>query len=342
MNKTIRLSPELAFSWSYDPIGEYPAHKIYHNAGKLEARGGPPVRVFDKTKFNTHSPYYFRHDQYSREYCSWEYVQLIREFEEQRPKEDLRDTSFLIPVFIDSEDRLNNLEIVTRYLYKHFDTTVIVVEAGPEQKVDINRLAPNAEYHFVEDHSRLFHRTRYNNRLIKWSRTPYIALYDVDVVFPPDQVIASVGALRDGRTPISYPYSGTFYNTAPWVADIFRMMLDPAVLQRLEDKHAVSSRRSVGGCVFLDRASFIAIGGENEHLTSWGPDDLERVTRFRILGHSPHRVEGSLYHLHHERGINSGYQQETYLPLMSEYLGVCARTRDELTDYIRTWGFFDN
>jgi hypothetical protein len=167
-------------------------------------------------------------------------------------------------------------------------------------------------------------------------------LYDVDVIFPPAQVMASVTALREGRTVISYPYSGVFCNTAPWVADIFRMMLDPAILQQLYSKHAIASKRSVGGCVLLDRAIFIANGGENEHLTSWGPDDLERASRYKILGHTIHRVPGDLYHLHHERGVNSGYQRETYLPLMSEYLNICSRTRDELISYIQTWGFFDN
>lgn len=339
MNKTIRLSPELDFTWACDPIEKYTGAKIFHNAGVLEDTAPAGQKLFPKTKFNTHSPYYFRPDLYSQQYCSWEYVQLIREYEQAQPREDLTDTSFLIPLFIDSEDRLTNLEMITRYLYKHFDTTIIVVEAGPEQKVDPGRLAPNVQYHYIEDHNGYFHRTRYNNQLIKLSRTPFIALYDVDVIFPPAQVMTSLRALRSGTTSISYPYSGTFYNTAPWITDIFRMTLDHTVLERLKDKHATSSRRSLGGCVFLHRDTFITYGGENEHLTSWGPDDLERATRYRILGHSIHRTPGVLYHLHHQRGKNSGYQRETFEPLLSEYLKVCSQTRDELMAYIETWSF---
>jgi hypothetical protein len=341
-NRTIGLSAELNFSWACDPIADYTAYKIYHNAGAQHLINQASHKVFDKIKFNTHSPYYFRHEGYSREFCSWEFVKLIREFEAGQPKEDLSDTTFLIPIHIDSEDRMINLEITTRYLYKHFHTQIIVVEAGPVPKVDTSRLSPNTEYHYVEDHNRFFHRTRYNNQLIKLSRTRFVALYDVDVVLPPAQIMESLTALREGRTQITYPYSGIFYGTAPWVSDLFRMTLDHTLLQRLEDKHHFGSKRSLGGCVFLEKATFIANGGENEHLTSWGPDDLERAARYKILGYTIHRVPGNLYHLHHERGINSGYQKDTYAPLMSEYLEICSRTRDQLVSYIQSWDYFTN
>jgi len=342
MNKKMQLSDELAFTWAADPIEKYTTRKIYHNAGASDLVDKVNYTVFDKVKFHVHPPYYSQHDRYSKELCSYEYVRLIREWEDSQPKADLSDTSFLIPLYIDSPDRLLNLEITTRYLYKHFNTRTIVLEAGPGQKVDPSLLPPNVDYHFIEDHNPSFHRTRYNNHLIRLCQTKLLALYDVDVILPPAQIMESITALREGNMAISYPYSGLFYATAPWVGDIFRMVLDHTVLQRLDDKHTVASRRSLGGCVFLDKATFVACGGENQHLTSWGPDDIERAARYKILGYTIHRAPGVLYHLHHERGANSAYNAETSTRLRSEYLTICSFTRNELVDYIQTWDYFRN
>jgi hypothetical protein len=342
MNKKMRLSDELAFTWAADPIEEYTTCKIYHNAGAADLAGKVNYTVFNKVKFQSHPPYYSQHDRYSKEVCSFEYVRLIREWEDRQPKADLSDTSFLIPLYIDSSDRLLNLEITTRYLYKHFKTTTIVVEAGPEQRVDPSLLAPNVDYHFIEDHDPSFHRTRYNNHMVSLCRTKFLALYDVDVILSPAQIMESVAALREGNAVISYPYSGIFYATAPWLGDIFRMVLDHTVFQRFDDKHSVASRRSLGGCVFLDKETFIACGGENQRLTSWGPDDIERAARYKILGYTIHRTSGVLYHLHHERGRNSGYHADTSTRLLAEYLRVCSLTRNELADYIQTWDYFSN
>ncbi len=340
--KKVRISAELDFSWAADPIARYNDHKIFHNSGVTSKINADNKMIFAKTEFTTHSPFFFRQDLYSQDYCAHEYVKLIRELEATRNKIDLTDVTFLIPLFIDSADRLINLEITCRYLHKHFNTHIIIVEAGAEPKVKDWMLPPNASYHFVEDRSPYFHRTKYNNLLISHSKTAFVSLYDVDVILPPEQIVESITVLRKGEYHITYPYSGLFYSTNGLVKDIFRMMLDHRVLLNFKETHALGAKRSLGGCVFLEKATFIENGGENEQLTSWGPDDLERAARYKILGYKIHRTAGGLYHLPHERGLNSGYTRETQSKLMLEYLNICSRSKEELIDYIQTWNFFSN
>jgi len=340
MGKTIRISQELNFCWAGDPIGKYATVKIFHNSGAGVLGDADQPAIFNKALFTAHSPYYFSKEQYSKERCAYEFVQLIQEFEDTRIKEDLQDVTFLMPVYIDSADRLLNLEITARYLHKYFKTRIIIVEAGKVPKVSPSLLPPNAEYRFIEDEGLYFHRTRYNNLMVKLSSTKYVALYDVDVILPPSQIIGAVRALREEKAYISYPYSGTFYSTTVWVKDLFRMTLDHSILARFTDNYPCGTKRSLGGCVFLERATFIANGGENEYLTSWGPDDVERAARYKILGYRIHRTPGDLYHLPHERGVNSDYHQSTYHKLMREYLFVCSRSKTELFQYIQSWDFY--
>ncbi len=43
---------------------------------------------------------------------------------------DLKDVTFIIPVRIDSIERLENLQLVTNYLLENFQTHILIVEAA--------------------------------------------------------------------------------------------------------------------------------------------------------------------------------------------------------------------
>ena len=45
---------------------------------------------------------------------------------------DLSDLTLMIPVKIDSDDRVLNLNVVATYLRHHFKTNIIIAEQGPE------------------------------------------------------------------------------------------------------------------------------------------------------------------------------------------------------------------
>ena len=61
----------------------------------------------------------------------------------------------------------------------------------------------------------------------------------------------------------------------------------------------------VGGAFFANRQTYIDSGLEKELFYGWGVEDGERYRRWSIQGQSVERVHGLLFHLTHERGINS-------------------------------------
>ena len=82
----------------------------------------------------------------------------------------------------------------------------------------------------------------------------------------------------------------------------------------------------------------MAAGMENQHFTSWGPEDIERPKRMTNLGYKVKRMKGPLFHLPHERKANSGYiNSDYYVTFMEEYLKVANMDKEALESYISTW-----
>ena len=56
-------------------------------------------------------------------------------------KHDLKNATFIMPLRIESEDRLRNIVISLAYLLKNFDTNVIIQEVDTDSKFQ-NYAAP--------------------------------------------------------------------------------------------------------------------------------------------------------------------------------------------------------
>jgi hypothetical protein len=78
------------------------------------------------------------------------------------------DVTFVIPVRIDSIERLDNLIIVTNYILSYCNTNITVLEAD-HRNTDILRklLKPDINVLFEENHLNIFHRTHFINKLVK-------------------------------------------------------------------------------------------------------------------------------------------------------------------------------
>lgn len=251
---------------------------------------------------------------------------------------NISDTSFLIPMRIDSEDRLQNIYAVTHYLTKYFQCEILLMEIDSEQKIDAEKLGGNVRYMFVHDTEPRLRRALYFNQLTGLTPTPYIALYDTDVIIPVQQILEAVDVLRAGTYSVVSPYDGNFVGVDFLLKRIFISMQDPELFEANKGKLITGTKRSYGGVVFLNRAHYIAAGMENEYLTSWGPDDVERIKRMDILGYRVKRIKGNLYHLPHIRSDNSFYQSlDNRIDLMNVYLKTCSLGKEAMLAYIKTW-----
>jgi hypothetical protein len=57
------------------------------------------------------------------------------------------------------------------------------------------------------------------------------------------------------------------------------------------------------------------------------------------LGKKLFRVPGTLYHLDHWRGVNSGQNHEFYAKNLEEISKIQKMNREELVNYISGWGW---
>ena len=99
---------------------------------------------------------------------------------------------------------------------------------------------------------------------------------------------------------------------------------------------------SVGGAFLVNKYMYLNAGGGNENFYGWGPEDLERFRRIKILGLPVYRATGCLFHLHHPRNENSGFATpELEVSNRKEFLKICGMTQLELYQYIHSWTWRD-
>ena len=242
-------------------------------------------------------------------------------------KINLNDATFTIPIRIDSEERLENLNFIVNYLNKYFTTNIMVQEHDAEQKVH----GMDAEYSFVQDGSILFYRTKILNDMCRRVKTPIIVNYDCDVVFPPDRYLDCAETLRTNQADGVYPYDGRFL-------DVDRKYMPEFMNGNFNNIEGhILNPNSAGGCVFWDRAAYIEGGMENERFISWGPEDVERYERFIKLGYRIARLPGFLFHFHHRRIPINDNKNPLKAHNDAEFKKVTGMSKEELQEYVRGW-----
>lgn len=263
---------------------------------------------------------------------------------DKNPCQNLSDLTFCIPVRIDSAERKRNLMTVLRYYSAITDARFIVLEAGSKPSASEVGEIRNTKYVFIEDNNRIFHRTRYINKMLGMCRTSFAAVWDTDAVTPVRQISEALGILKESDCIMAYPYDGTFLMVSDYFSHKFSETLDIRVLTEYAKNSIVAaSYHSVGGAFVVDIERYRAIGAENEHFTGWGPEDVERYRRLEILGKRPARTQGSLFHMSHPRGLNSGDNDTaTMTCTKSELFKVCSMEKDQLKEYIKSWEWIDH
>ncbi|QEM11387.1 galactosyltransferase-related protein [Mucilaginibacter rubeus] len=338
-NREFQIHPELDFAWADSPIEQLERCKILHYTGTI---GKDDPKLFRKTDYINYSPFHADLSGLDPEICGRYVRDMIDGYmaSQETKKIDLHDVSFLIPVRIDSDDRLENVYAVTRYLAINLKSNIILTEIDQTSKIDVTKLPPQVKYFFIEDDSPQLYHTKYNNLMILNADTPYIALYDADIILPVAQIIEAVRILRENEFSAVFPYDGNFVNVDSLLKAMFIKLLDTNLFEENQQKLNFIARRSYGGCIFLNKLDYQEAGIDNELIDSWGPEDIERVKRLTILGYRVKRISGNLYHLSHSRGINSRYQSmEVRCTLMEEYLKICSFTKEELRIYVGTWSW---
>ncbi len=223
-------------------------------------------------------------------------------------KTDLSDVTFVVPLRIDSPERKANIDTLIKYTFRNFSTKFIILEADSERRYFPETDQEGFRYEFIEDKDEVFHRTLWINRLLNLSDTPVVGIWDADAIAPVDQITDAVGRIRSGEAVLSFPYDGRFFSCDKLTSDLFRKHLDIEIPgKRVPVMNLMHGYHSVGGAFFVNKNEYMAIGGENENIYGWGPEDTERVKRLEIHSMPVSYSAGNLYHLWHPMGKNSWF-----------------------------------
>jgi predicted glycosyltransferase involved in capsule biosynthesis len=251
-------------------------------------------------------------------------------------KINIKDFTFLIPIRVDSIVRIENLLMSISYLLQYFETNIMVLEASDYNNGILRKLLDKrVEYCFREDKDPVFYRTKHLNHMTLMAQTPFIGIWDADVIIHKEQIIDSINKLREGYE-IAYPYDGHFYDTSEIVRELYIREKKIDIFLKNKDKMDLPyGNRMVGGAIFVNKESYMQAGMENEKFYGWGPEDGDRYERFRIFRYKIYRSEGYLFHLTHSRGSNSKFRNSDHgINTIQQYNLTKVSSKEEIQSLI--------
>lgn len=229
---------------------------------------------------------------------------------------DLEDTTFIIPIRIESDDRMRNIITSLCFLLDNFDTNIIVKESDSES-VFTQEVLPqvkeytdtqNIKYIFEKSDSIDFHRTRFLNEMLKQSTTKVVVNYDCDILLPIKTYLDAQQMILEGDSDVVYPYGfGEYMKKVNANDEIVSEFLSNDCNFSILDSVSNMNDARYGFCQFFDRDIYLKCGGENEKFIAYAPEDEERYYRFNTLGYKIDRIDNFVYHLEHKRTQNSWY-----------------------------------
>lgn len=245
---------------------------------------------------------------------------------------DLSNATFIIPLRIESSDRMRNIITLLCYLFGNFDTNVIVKEVDSEPVFEENVLPQvkefvgrdiNLTHIFEKSDDSVFYRMHILNEMLAMSKTDVVINYDCDVLFPVETYVEAYKSILNGTHDVVYPYGNGTYQKQVHVNDeIVSDFLNSDFDFSIFEKNSQTSTSDFGWAQFFKRSVYIEGGMENENFRGSSPEDKERFFRFTTLGYNVGRIDNLIYHLEHSRGQNSWPVSVRGNPYMAENFEV--------------------
>jgi len=241
----------------------------------------------------------------------------------------LKEATFIIPLRIETDDRMRNIITTLIYLLRNFDTNIIVKEFDSASTFEQSVL-PQLQQALTEDQLKnlthvfekteeyIFHRTRLLNDMTMMAKTPIVVNYDSDIILPKHVYKQAVDLILNGYSdpnfpdvdaePIKvvYPYGYGDYQRQVLFTDEQATNFINSNFNFLAFTETKVWDAKFGFCQFFDREEYIRLGMENENFVSYGYEDDERYNRFNQLSHVA-RIDDAVYHLEHKRTSNSWF-----------------------------------
>ena len=241
---------------------------------------------------------------------------------------DLQKCTFIIPLRIETADRMRNILTTLIYLTRNFNSKVIVKEVDKESVYEREvlpllkqALEPEMlsciDHIFEKSDDFTFHRTKILNDMLWMVDTPVVCNYDSDIILPVESYINATNMISKGwvhpdvengePVKVVYPYGfGTYQlqchvddeHVTDFINSGFNFEAFNGRLREWDAKY--------GFCQFFDTEEYKKLGGENENFIAYGYEDDERYYRFNLLS-SVARITEQVFHLEHGRTKNSWF-----------------------------------
>ena len=254
-------------------------------------------------------------------------------------KHDLKDVTFIIPLQIETDDRLRNIILTTSFLLNTFDTNVIIKEVDEEPIFQqwalpaIKRIVGDTSglNYIFEKHNRnddAFHRTKVLNDMVLLADTNIVVNYDSDIILPVSSYLEAVEKLK--TCDVVYPYRfgergerkvklDTQFDNKPAIDTFEQHPEIKAYLESGYDENALEGKyfyyphqqgegwAEYGMVQFFNKQVYLDGYLENENFIAYAPEDVERYHRWTLLGYDVQRVDNYAYHFEHKRTPNSWF-----------------------------------
>lgn len=254
----------------------------------------------------------------------------------------MKSLTFIIPVRIDNETRLQNLLTSLRYITSTFPKSeFIVIESSPDPKCADICKEFNVNYKFSYNCSN-FSKSESINFALKSATREYVMPYDLDILIPKKQIVRSIMALNTGWFHIILPHAYIVVDVDDPIklqlSDNFEFKLVPRCfcLWIRREKDGIKYLHSGSGVAIFRKDILVKIGGFNKKMISYGWEDTELLKRAEKLGIYYYSLcWGNIIHLHHERGLDS-QQNDFYNKNKEVFLNVNSMNSSDLIHYIQS------
>lgn len=248
---------------------------------------------------------------------------------------NLKNTTFIIPIMIDTKDRLENIDVIINYILHYFDTNIIVKEFDTVQKYQNDKI----KYIFEQNQNNFFHKTKLLNDMMLMANTEFIFNYDADILLPVRSYTKCVDMLNNGYDVI-YPYGDT--NSSQILVNRnfssfkeFKKLYDVSILNDNKTHQA-----KYGFCFCIRKKIYIKSFLENENFKSYGPEDWERSFRFKKLGLNLGRVKDKVYHIEHCRTKESNKKNPFFIHNNKLWIDIQKMDKKQLIEYYQNQSYF--
>lgn len=250
----------------------------------------------------------------------------FKEVNEGGTKYYLNDVTFLLILRIDSQELIENINTVVKYLTNHFNTTIKILEVGEIQHYLPVFESNEVMYEFVADNSRMLNKNKWINFMLPEVHTPFFSVWDIDIIVSRGQVIEGIENLRSGNSVMNLPYDGRICYCDKLMSNIFRQTLSIDQLQKYESAFELyEGWNSHGAVFFAEKKRYLKTGIENERIFNLKIAEEDRVKRLEVSDLLISRVTGPVYKLWHpgmKRHIKPSI--ETEINDRKEFLKTCS------------------